>query len=65
MSHHQFQVQGMSCGHCVAAIEQALQQLDPKAQVQVELARGQVQVDSEQPREALAAAIVDAGYTLQ
>ena len=65
MSHHQFQVAGMSCGHCVAAIEEALQALDPAAQVQVELARGQVEVDSEQSREALAAAIADAGYTIQ
>jgi copper chaperone len=65
MSHHQFQVAGMSCGHCVAAIERALQELDPNARVQVELSQGQVEVDSDAPRETLAAAIADAGYTIQ
>ena len=65
MSHHEFQVAGMSCGHCVRAVEEAVQSVDPQAKVQVELAQGQVQVDSEQPRQALAAAIADAGYTVQ
>jgi copper chaperone len=62
MSQQLFQVSGMSCSHCASAIEEALQALDPQAQVRVDLAQGQVTVDSEQAREALARAIVDAGY---
>jgi copper chaperone len=65
MSQYQFQVAGMSCGHCVRAIEDAVQGIDPNAQVKVELPKGQVQVESAQPREALAAAIADAGYKVQ
>lgn len=65
MSQYQFQVAGMSCGHCVRAVEEAVQGVDAQAQVKVELARGQVQVESTQPREALAAAITEAGYTVQ
>ena len=65
INHHQFQVAGMNCGHCVRAIEGALQALDPQARVQIELARSSVEVDSAQTREALAAAIVQAGYTAQ
>lgn len=65
MSQYQFQVAGMNCGHCVRAVEQAVQGIDPQAQVTVELSQGQVQVQSAQPREALAAAIADAGYTVQ
>jgi len=65
MTHYEFKVSGMSCGHCVRAVEEAVQTVDPQAQVQVELARGQVQIDSAQPREALAAAIAEAGYTVQ
>lgn len=65
MSQYQFQVAGMSCGHCVRAVEDAVQSIDANAQVKVELAQGQVQVESQQPREALAAAIADAGYTVQ
>jgi copper chaperone len=59
-----FEVQGMSCGHCVRAVTQALQRLDPQARVQVDLAHGRVEVESEQPREALARAIRDEGYAV-
>lgn len=65
MSQYQFQVAGMSCGHCVRAVEEAVQGVDAQAQVKVELAQGQVQVESTQPREVLAAAITEAGYTVQ
>jgi copper chaperone len=65
MSQYQFQVSGMSCGHCVRAVEEAVQRVDPQAQVKVELAQGQVQVQSTQPRESLAAAITEAGYKVQ
>ena len=65
MSQFQFQVADMSCGHCVGADEEAVQGDDPDAKVKLEPAQGQVQVESTQPREALAAAIADAGYTVQ
>lgn len=57
-----FQVQGMSCGHCVRAVTQAVQQLDPQARVEVQLERGQVEVDSTQPRAEIAKAIAEEGY---
>lgn len=60
----QFQVQGMSCGHCERAISRAIQQLDPQAQVQIDRAQGQVTVQSEQPRATLAAVISEEGYTV-
>lgn len=59
-----FTVQGMSCGHCVKAVTKAVQALDPQAQVQVDLPSQQVEVESQQPREVIAAAIVDQGYTV-
>ena len=59
---HVFTVSGMSCGHCVKAVTRAVQQLDPQAQVQVDLGSQKVEVQSSQPREAIAAAIVDQGY---
>ena len=52
-----FDVQGMSCNHCAKAVTKAVQQLDPQAQVQVDLAGKKVEVESAQPREALAKAI--------
>ncbi|MBT9513886.1 MAG: heavy-metal-associated domain-containing protein [Acidovorax sp.] len=59
-----FQVQGMTCGHCERAVIQAVQQIDPDAQVRIDRASGQVDVDSTAPREALAAAIAEEGYTV-
>ena len=59
---HQFQVQGMTCGHCERAVTDAVQQLDPQASVQIDRAANQVQVYSTQPRAALAAAIAEEGY---
>jgi len=59
---HQFQVQGMTCGHCERAVTRAIQQLDPQAQVRIDRAQNRVDVDSSQPREALAAAIAEEGY---
>ena len=58
------QVQGMTCGHCERAVTQAVQQLDPNAQVRIDRASGQVQVQSAAPREQLAAAIAEEGYTV-
>ncbi len=59
-----FEVQGMSCGHCARAVTKALQKVDPQAQVQVDLAKGQVEVESAQPRQALAEAITQEGYAV-
>lgn len=64
-SSQNFQVQGMSCQHCVRTVEDAIQGLDAQARVQVDLSTGRVDVQSSQPREALAAAIAEAGYTVQ
>lgn len=57
-----FQVSGMSCGHCKQAVTQAVQQLDPEAQVTVDLETGHVDVLSQQPRENILLAIENAGY---
>lgn len=57
-----FQVQGMSCGHCVGAVTQAVKSVDPQAEVKVDLASGQVQVQSQQDKAAIARAIEEEGY---
>lgn len=59
-----FNVQGMTCGHCEKAVIRALKQLDPQAEVTVDRAVNQVEVQSEQPRAALAQAIAEEGYTV-
>jgi copper chaperone len=57
-----FQVQGMSCGHCANAVTQAVRSVDPQAEVQVDLASGSVQVQSQQDHAAIARAIEEEGY---
>jgi copper chaperone len=58
----QFQVEGMSCNHCVGAITRAVQALDPAARVSADLAAHQVQVDSSADAQAVRQAIEAAGY---
>ena len=58
------QVEGMTCGHCERAVTQAVQQIDPAATVRIDRAQNRVDIDSTQPREALAAAIAEEGYTV-
>jgi len=57
-----FQVQGMSCGHCVNAVTQAVKSVDPKAEVNIDLASGKVDVQSDQEHQKIAAAIEEEGY---
>lgn len=59
----QFTLPDMVCGGCVQSVTQALRALDPQAQVQVDLPRQTVSVESSQPREALAQALADAGFS--
>ncbi|MCQ4187772.1 heavy-metal-associated domain-containing protein, partial [Klebsiella pneumoniae] len=48
-----FNVSGMTCSHCERAVTQAIQALDPQAQVQVDLAAGTVQVQSSASEQAI------------
>lgn len=61
---YQFEVRGMTCGHCERAVTAAVQALDPQASVRIDREHNRVDVDSSQPREALAAAIAEEGYTV-
>jgi copper chaperone len=60
-----FQVQGMSCGHCVGAVTEAVKSLDPQAEVKIDLASGKVEVESQQERGAIARAIEEEGYKVE
>jgi copper chaperone len=57
-----FSVQGMTCGHCERAVTQAVQSVDPQAQVKIDRPAGKVEVQTTQPRDAIARAIADEGY---
>ena len=61
---HQFDVQGMTCGHCEKAVTTAIKTLDPQAEVRIDRSQNLVEVQTEQPRDAVAAAISEEGYTV-
>ncbi|WP_420996958.1 heavy-metal-associated domain-containing protein [Cupriavidus sp. 30B13] len=61
----QFQVEGMSCGHCVGAITRAVQAVDPAAKVSADIPAQAVTVEAAASKEALRAAIEDAGYPVK
>ena len=59
-----FEVNDMTCGHCVGTITKALKAADKNAKVQIDLATHRVQVEPVSANaEELAEAIKDAGYT--
>ncbi|MDX9672639.1 MULTISPECIES: cation transporter [unclassified Pseudomonas] len=60
-----FNVQGMSCGHCVKAITNAVQAKDPAASVRVDLAAKEVGVESALSAEQVMEVISEEGYAVK
>ncbi len=59
---HEFQIPDIHCGGCAKTITRVLGELDPAAQVEIDVAAKQVRVASSLSREALTARLVDAGF---
>ena len=57
-----FHLPDMSCGHCVAAITEAVKGLDPAAELVFDREAKRVHVQTQTPRERLAEALTEAGY---
>ncbi|WP_043360219.1 heavy-metal-associated domain-containing protein [Belnapia sp. F-4-1] len=55
-------VEGMSCGHCVRAVTEAIRTLDPKAEVAIDLATGTVRAETGAAPAAVTAAVEEEGY---
>jgi copper chaperone len=63
MQHATFEISGMSCGHCVKAVDKALQQAAGVTVEQVAIGSATVAFDPQTTSaEAIAALIDDAGY---
>ena len=58
----QLTINAMSCGHCVSAVTQAIQQVDPAARIVIDLPTHNVEVDSAASRERIVASLAEAGY---
>ena len=62
------QVQGMTCGHCKAAVTNALQALDGVSRVEVHLQEGTVDVEYDETKvsvEKLKEVIEEQGYDVK
>ncbi|MFB3304801.1 heavy-metal-associated domain-containing protein [Pseudomonas sp. AMR01] len=57
-----FSVEGMTCGHCVRAVTQAVKSQDPAASVEVNLAAKEVSVESQLSAEQVIGLITEEGY---
>ena len=60
-----FNVQGMTCGHCVRAVTSAIKGEDSTADVQIDLTKGEVTVHSQLPADQIIGLIVEEGYSAQ
>ena len=57
---HELSIEGMTCGHCVRAIETALRSIPGVTEVDVSIGRARVEGEAE--RETLVRAIEEEGY---
>lgn len=65
MATSQYQVTGMTCGHCEKSIREEVGEIDGVEQVDVSAATGKLVVTGAEPIDdaAVLAAVDDAGYT--
>ncbi|WP_425148676.1 CopZ family metallochaperone [Deinococcus sp.] len=56
-------ISGMTCGHCVAAVTQALRSVSGVQDAQVDLKTGQAVVQGQADLSALLAAVSEEGYS--
>lgn len=52
----------MSCGHCKAAVTEAIKAIDPSAQIEFDMEARKIALRSAAADEAIQAALVTAGY---
>ena len=59
-----FEVNDMTCGHCVGVITKAVASVDPRAKVAIDLASHRVQIEADAASsDGFSAAIQRAGFT--
>ena len=61
----EFQVNDMTCGHCVGAISKAIADVDAAAKVEIDLPTHRVRITGTEEQAEMEAAIREAGYTPQ
>jgi len=59
----EFQVNDMTCGHCVATITRAIAGVEPAARVDIDLPSHRVRIDAAGDAQRFEGVIREAGYT--
>jgi copper chaperone CopZ len=65
MTTMQISIEGMHCGHCVAAVKQALETVPGVASAEVQIGRATIEAESDISTEDVRSAVEDAGYFAQ
>ncbi|ODU10714.1 MAG: heavy metal transporter [Rubrivivax sp. SCN 71-131] len=58
----EYDIAKLSCGHCVRAVTEAVQEVDPAARVEVDLGRKHVSIQTQAEAARIVAALAEAGY---
>ena len=58
----ELKIEGMTCGHCTAAVKKALESVSGVSHADVDLATGRAHVDGRADVSQLVAAVQDEGY---
>ena len=58
----QFEIEAMVCGGCARGVAAAIHRVDPGAAVRADPPKRRVEVTTTAPREALMAALAEAGF---
>lgn len=59
----EYKVDDMTCNHCVNAITQAIKEVAPSAQIDINLDQHIVRIDTQTDPQTIQQAIAQAGYT--
>ncbi len=62
---YELQVEGMSCGHCVATVDKLVKRVDGQAKVEVDLPTQKVRIESGAALKDLVDALEDGGYPVR
>ena len=62
MKSYQLSIEGMSCGHCVRAVKDALEGVAGVERVEVEIGSARVEVQDDVPYQLLVAAVEQEDY---
>jgi copper chaperone len=58
----EFEIQSMTCGHCVGAVSAAIKRADPQAKVEIDLPSHRVRVQTNEDLATIESAVAEAGY---